>query len=53
MQTHDLDVENRLNCLESQQLIELLDFILPNRNFRKSLESPIDSVHDVESTAKH
>jgi hypothetical protein len=32
MKKRDQDVENRLKCLKSDELSELLDFIIPNRN---------------------
>lgn len=31
MTQQDQDVENRLKCLKSSELTELLDFIIPNR----------------------
>jgi hypothetical protein len=31
MRKRDQDVENRLKCLKSNELAELLDFIIPNR----------------------
>lgn len=31
MAHQDQDVENRLKCLNSTELTELLDFVLPNR----------------------
>lgn len=32
MKQQDQDIENRLKCLNGQELTELLDFILPNRS---------------------
>ena len=45
MKPRDQDIENRLKCLNGQELTELLDFILPNR----SGLAPIDSVEDDQS----
>ena len=32
MAQQDQDIENRLKCLKSTELTELLDFIIPNRS---------------------